>query len=209
MSAPPAVPKLVSEGWVHRAIQDSSSLCWGYFFPHSHCNVHFMGKCARRKGRILADGGEQIVVPDQRRNGEWSQGSGEGSSKGQGGAEQLLSPATSLTPDRLLPALLLLPFPSVSGFGSSCRKKLSDSDGLIILLKIQQQQNEQGWVDVLCHHGVLGRERGQAAPRLPALPGASAGSEHIVRAQGNLLEKKQFQVNGLVFCSARLFKNQY
>lgn len=131
--------------------------------------------------------------------------------KGREGTEQLLSSATSLTPDRLLPAVLLLLFPSVSGFlaGSSCRKKLSDSDGLIILLKIQQQQNEQGWVDVLCHHGVLGRGRGQAAPRLTILPGASAGSEHIVRAQYNLLEQKQFQVNGLVFCSPRLFKNQY
>lgn len=41
------------------------------------------------------------------------------------GSEQLLSSATSLTPDRLLPAVLLLQFPSVSGFlfGSSCRKR--------------------------------------------------------------------------------------
>lgn len=31
LSALPAVPKLISEGWVHTGIQDSS-LCWGYFF---------------------------------------------------------------------------------------------------------------------------------------------------------------------------------
>lgn len=42
----------------------------GLFLLHIHCNVHFMEKYARRKGRILADGGEQIVVPEQRRNGE-------------------------------------------------------------------------------------------------------------------------------------------
>lgn len=55
--------------------------------------------------------------------------------KGSEGSEQLLSSATSLTPERLLPAVLLLQFPSVSGFlfGSSCRKKLSDNDGFIIL----------------------------------------------------------------------------
>lgn len=59
------------------------------------------------------------------------------------------------------------------------------------------------------HHSGLCRERGQAACRLPVLPGASAGSQHFVKAQDKLLEQKQFQVNGLVVCSPRLFKTQY
>lgn len=56
------------------------------------------------------------------------------------------------------------------------------------------------------HHDVLCRERGQAASRLPILPEASAGSQHIVKAQDKLLEQKQFQVNSLMFCSPRCLK---
>lgn len=195
LSAPPAVPKLISEGWVHTGIQDSS-LCWGYFFSTFSLQRALYEKMCQKKGKNPGRwrGTDCCSRPEE----EWWMESGLWGGQQQRAGRYWAAPLIShiinsrQAPSSCAPA----PTPLSLGFGSSCRKKLSDSDGLIILLKIQQQQNEQGWVDVLCHHSVLGRERGQAAPRLPILPGASAGSEHIVRAQDNLLEKKQFQVNG-------------
>lgn len=161
-----------------------------FFFPHAHCNMHFMEKCARRKGWMLADGGEQMLF--QTRGGMVDEvvALGEGSSKGQWRLwaapliiNSIRAPSSSAPAPVSLSLGVSLWELSEEGALRQCWFNNSDPLTGLHLVKIQQSRIMRGGWMSCAPHSVLGRERGQGAPRLPILPGASAASEHIGKAQ--------------------------